>query len=238
MTPTDAAPIDGAASDAGGPGDAGAVAMCAPGDCDPRERDACRGPDGGAGACVLRDRLPVCVGSVGAGAAGDACAGETDCGPLLACFRGEATSTGGVCARVCCPGDDAPCGDPAYAYCRADGVLASGVATSWGRCADVRVCDVLAPELECAPGEGCYVETERMRAVCRRAGERGVGEPCERQTDCRAGFFCGGVPTSRCVRICRVDDPRSCPDPEGRCVPQAYSPPGSGVCVASASPAR
>jgi hypothetical protein len=232
VVPEDGGAIDAAASTDAGPADAGAPAACAAGDCDPRDVASCGGVDGGA--CVLRDRLPVCLAAAGTYAEGEACTTETDCAETLACFL---EGSAGVCARVCCPGEIGVCGDAtdAESYCRADGVLASGITTSWGRCSAVRPCDVLAPEVACASGEGCYVESERMRSVCRRAGTGEVGATCERQTDCAAGLFCGGIPTSTCVRICRLDEPGSCPDEEGRCVAQAYSPPGSGVCVVTAA---
>ncbi|MDQ3031608.1 MAG: hypothetical protein M3Y87_04265 [Myxococcota bacterium] len=232
VVPTDGGP-DGAARTDAGAIDAGTVAACAGGECDPRDIGGCPGED--AGVCALRDRLPACVASVGEVTEGESCVGDTDCAAALACFRDGGSV--GICARVCCPGEIGVCGDETDErfYCRADGVLASGIATSWGRCSELRTCDVLAPERACAMGEGCYIESERMRSVCRYAGSGDVGAMCERQTDCRAGFFCAGVMTSTCVRICRLDDAASCPDAEGRCVAQAYSPPGSGVCVVSAA---
>lgn len=225
ISPADAGFVSDAASarDAGHGGDASA---CMIGECDPRSADTC----GDAGVCVLADRVPECAPSAGTGLPGAGCVAETDCGPGLACFR-EGTS--GICARVCCPGEVGVCGDPtdAEAYCRADGVLASGIGTSWGRCTNLRACDVLMPSLVCTSDEGCYIDVDPRRSVCRRAGAADVGERCEAQNDCRAGFFCGGLAAKTCIRICRLSDPRSCPSSEGSCVAQAYSPPGSGVCT-------
>lgn len=231
VVPTDAGAAFDAASVDAGASDAGIAAACMSGECDPRDEESCAD----AGVCVLSERLPACRAAAGEGVEGASCVTEADCEATLACFRDGAE---GICARVCCPGAIGVCGDAldATSYCRADGVLATGIATSWGRCSVLRECDVLAPEVACATGEGCYVQPDLMRSVCRYAGRGDVGASCGRQTDCRAGFFCGGVPTSTCVRICRLDDPGSCPDAEGRCVAQAYSPPGSGVCVVTSAP--
>ncbi len=227
VSPADAGFVSDATSaqDASqGHGDAAIACMI--GECDPRLIGGCA--DGGV--CVLADRVAECVPSAGTGFAGSHCADEMDCGPGLACFRESAS---GVCARVCCPGEIGVCGDPtdSEAYCRADGVLASGIVTSWGRCTGLRSCDVLAPSLVCTGDEGCYIDIEPQRSVCRPAGTGDVGERCGAQSDCRPGFFCGGLAAQTCIRICRLSDPRSCPTSEGRCVEQAYSPPGSGVCT-------
>jgi hypothetical protein len=228
VTPTDAGFVSDAATarDSGASRSDAAVSACVIGECDPRGADSCSD----AGACVLGDRVAECAPLAGVGVTGSSCTGETDCGPGLACFR---DGSSGICAQVCCPGEIGVCGDPTDAdvYCRADGVLASGIVTSWGRCTGLHSCDVLAPSLACTSDEGCYIDVEPQRSVCRRAGTGDVGERCEAQNDCRAGFFCGGLAEQTCIRICRLSDPRSCPSSEGRCVEQAYSPPGSGVCT-------
>lgn len=230
VVPRDAAasPDAGAADGGGASTDAGAAA-CLNG-CDPREPSSC-GDD--AGVCALHDREAECVAMLGELTEGEVCAAEDACAGGLACW-GRGTSGEGVCGRICCPSERGVCGDEREVDCGTGAMLVTGVPTSWGRCGPVRTCDVLAPSA-CGPGEGCYIETEPLRAVCRWAGTRDVGEPCAEARDCLPGFFCGGVPMRACVRVCRVDDPASCPPEEGRCVAQAYSPAGSGVCVASAA---
>ncbi|UJR81638.1 Hypothetical protein I5071_36980 [Sandaracinus amylolyticus] len=233
VNPSDAAAVDAGTigSDASSARDAGGGA-CGSSACDPRAPSSCG--DGDAGVCALVDRVAQCVASIGERRDGEICVSDDECAPMLACF-GATTPGEGVCARICCPSDRGACGDQDEVDCRADAVLVTGVPTQWGRCGALRTCDVLAPERDCAPGEGCYIETDPARTVCRWAGEGDVGDPCLEARDCGPGFFCGGVPSRTCVRVCRVDDPTSCPLEEGRCVAQAYSPPGSGVCVASAA---
>lgn len=215
----DAAPIDAAAN-----------LECARGDCDPRAADGCSAP----AACVLRDRLPVCASGSGDLGEGASCADETECAPGLACF---AEAGGGVCARVCCPGDATACDTDER--CSADGTLVTGVVTSWGRCGPSRSCDVLMSE--CAPREGCYIAYpggEPGLAECRLAGTAEVGDGCGAPEDCLPGLYCAGIGAPTCVRVCRLDDPRGCPSGEGICMAQAYSPEGTGVCVATAGFAR
>ena len=217
---------DGAAGDASGPMDAASDtdaggSSCAMGSCDPREVSEC----GVTAACVLSDRLPECADAVGGLEEGEPCASALECAAGLACFREGAT---GVCARVCCPGDEGACGDGMR--CSADGVLVTGVATSWGRCGAPRACDPRAPA--CPTREGCYIDYRT--ADCRLAGTADLGQSCEVPQDCLPGFHCAGIGAPTCVRICVLSDPRSCPSAEGTCVAQAYSPEGTGVCVSTA----
>lgn len=218
----DAMALD-AAGDAAAATDAG-VAMCASGECDPTAGTGCES----TAVCVLDDRLPACVGAVGAGTSGVLCASELECAPGLACFRDGA---GGVCARVCCPGDAMAC--DVGTRCSADGVLVTGVTTSWGRCAAPRACDPRTPD--CPAREGCYIRYPEPGAECRFAGTAAVGDGCAVPEDCQPGLYCAGIGSPTCVRVCRLDDPRSCPSAEGTCVAQAYSTEGTGVCVAAAT---
>lgn len=221
----DSATFDGGApSDGGVAVDAGPAAVCTMGDCDPRVF----GCGDGGGVCTLRDRLPMCTMTAGAGERGSACTIESECGPGLACFRD--TAERGICAEVCCPGTTTcPTGE----VCSADGVLVNAIATDWGRCAPPQGCDVLMSE--CAPREGCYiVYPDPGDPECRLAGAAEVGDDCSVPQDCQAGLFCAGIGSPKtCVRVCRVGVASSCPIGEGDCVAQAYSPAGSGVCVAS-----
>jgi hypothetical protein len=227
----DAPESDGGAYDVGpDPGDAAATA-CASGPCDPRRPiETCA-----MGVCVLRDAVPLCVSRVGEAAEGSACESSEQCAQGLACFRGQ---DGGRCARVCCPASDrAFCG--VAMRCSAEGTLANGVTTTWGQCAVRRPCDLLASRPSCAPREGCYIVYPRLpdqpQAECLYAGTADVGETCTEQNDCRPGLFCAGIRTRTCVRICRLASPTECAADE-RCVAQAYSPEGTGVCVSSSRP--
>ena len=213
----DGAPSDAALpmTDAGGP-------SCAAGACDPREPGSCS-----SGVCGLRDLLPACFPSAGRLGAGEACTEDAQCGETLACFA-DAIGVG-TCAPVCCPGDDSTC-EPG-SHCGGSGRLASGVTTSWGRCLPPRPCDVLMPEGDCAEREGCYIVSASGDTDCRLAGTATLGEPCERAEDCVPGFFCAGVGSRACIRVCSLTDPATCPAREGECVAQRYSPPGTGVCV-------
>jgi hypothetical protein len=224
----DVSEYDGGEHDATVEVDAESPVLCTTGACDPRDPvRSCAG----RGVCVLRDRWPVCVMRVGDLPEHAPCMASEECAPGHACFRGP---DGGVCARVCCPASDsALCGTDTR--CSADGTLSNGVVTSWGRCAPHTACDLFAPERSCAPREGCYIvyprrETE-PETECLYAGSADVGDRCVEQNDCRPGLFCAGIGSRSCVRICRLDEPESCPSDEGRCVAQAYSPRGTGVCV-------
>ncbi len=217
-------PTDGAAADAAPPSD-GAVVDAAPparcaGECDPREAASCSG-----GYCALRDRIPACHPAAGTVGEGGACSVDLLCEPGLACFPGAA---GPTCERVCCPSTDT-C--PGELRCGGDGVLANGATTSWGRCMPARSCDVLDQAGSCPMREGCYIVSASGDTQCRAAGSSGVGVACERPEDCAPGLACAGVMRRACIRICRIDDPMPCPRDEGRCIAQAYSPAGSGVCV-------
>lgn len=209
--------------DASAASDAGAASACGISMCDPRSPDC---PDG---RCVLWGAVASCEEAAGSYASDAPCETVTECAPGLACFQSDA---GGVCGRVCCPSDELACtGD---AVCGGGGVLVDGTETSWGRCLPPRSCDVLRPAEVCAPREGCYILDTSGRAECRVAGTAGAGEACAAQSDCQAGFFCGGItPNQTCVRICRLGA-GDCPSDEGRCVAQAHSPAGSGFCTADA----
>lgn len=227
---------DGGARDASVAADAasrdGGVAPLCAGDCDPT---IVPGPDAGVGGdcepgltCALRDRVPVCHPTSGVVADGEACDVDRICAPGLACF---ALASGPTCAAVCCPGDDSLC--PSGQRCGGDGMLASGVATSWGRCLDITPCVLF--ESTCATREGCYIVSSSGDTSCLLAGDRAVGESCDVdvQNQCAPGLFCAGVGEGRCVRLCSLTDGSTCPREEGRCIAQTYSPPDTGVCVGS-----
>ncbi len=212
----------GAASDAGAPG------YCPYDACDPRYPDGCSD-----GSCVLWSPASSCEGMPGALANGMACTSVSDCAPGLACFL---TPSGGVCGRICCPGDPAACiGD---AFCAGSGMLVDGTQTEWGQCLPPRSCDVLHPADTCEPREGCYIIGADATTECRVAGVGGPGDACMAQEDCQSGFFCGGIGTSRhCVRICALGA-GDCPTAEGRCVAQVHSPTGTGFCTVDTTMVR
>lgn len=206
---------DGSISDAGGP-------ACDTSTCDPRSGEGCGAPS----SCVLVEAEPACHEAAGGLAPGMDCTSTEDCAVGAACFEVEGR---GLCARICCPGDSAACdGDQT---CGGSGRLVDGTASEWGRCLPRRTCDVLDPTSTCEAREGCYIVDLEGTTECRYAGTAGAGEPCVDQQDCQAGFFCGGIGAAKsCRRICdlaRMD----CPAAEGRCVRQAHSPDGSGICT-------
>lgn len=215
--PRDAARDAGASATDAGPG-----GLCWSAACDPRAPDCLDGA-----SCVLWAEASSCVDSPGSYAANAACESVMDCTPGLACFR---TSDGsGVCGRVCCPGDPAACVDGAV--CGGSGVLVDGTPTSWGRCLPPRSCSLLRPDESCDEREGCYIVDLERTTECRVAGTGGPGDACVAQTDCQAGFFCGGLADAlRCVRICRLEA-NECPSGEGRCIAQRHSPEGTGFCT-------
>ncbi|MEC7518725.1 MAG: hypothetical protein VYE22_02615 [Myxococcota bacterium] len=219
------APIgDATVRDAGLAADAGAP-LCADAVCDPRSADGCA-----EGSCVLAGETASCELEAGSQSVGSECADTGACAPGLACFR---DGDRGVCGRICCPGDGSACGDGAT--CGGSGELIDGATTSWGRCLARRSCDVLSPESTCEPREGCYIVDGMGSTECRVAGTAGAGDDCEVQEDCQSGFFCGGVGSRRCVRICEVGA-GDCP--EGRCMAQAHSPSGTGFCTLDMMTAR
>lgn len=221
--------LDGGGNDAGAMLDAGidASAACEAVSCDPTSPDGCAVGE----SCVLHGALSSCEASAGSFGPGSPCVYVADCAPGLACFE---TRGGGICGRICCPGDDT-CVEGAS--CGGSGILVDGTETSWGRCLPPRDCDVLRPEDDCEPREGCYIVDSAGNTECRVAGTGEAGAACSVQQDCSAGFFCGGIGATHCVRICRLDG-APCPDDEGRCVAQAHSPAGTGLCTIDASTAR
>ncbi len=218
----------GARSDAAPPTPDAGASLCRFDVCDPRSPDGCD-----EGSCVLWGASSSCEEMPGRYSAGTPCTTPMDCAPGLACFL---TEEGGVCGRVCCPGEEVACtGD---AVCGGSGVLVDGTESSWGRCLPPRSCDVLDPSEDCEPREGCFIVDADGTTQCRVAGAGGPGDACADQEDCQSGFFCGGIGNARrCVRICRIGADE-CPAEEGRCQAQAHSPPGTGFCTLDAATAR
>lgn len=216
------------ADDGGQLADAGlpdAAPLCQWDLCDPRAASGCT-----SGQCVLWSEETTCEDEPGMLGRDVDCTEVGQCAPGLACFRVEGV---GRCGRICCPGDGDACMEGES--CGGSGILVDGTETRWGRCLDVRDCDVHAPETECEDREGCYIIDLDGTTECRVAGTAEGSDPCEVQEDCAAGFFCGGLTgLKRCVRICRLgmDDCRGLG--EG-CVAQAHTPPGSGLCTVDSS---
>ncbi len=210
-------PVDAGSIDAGEP-------LCDVLVCDPREASAsCR-----SGSCVLWSGAPSCEETAaGLLTTGMTCAGVGECASGLACF--EAADGVGVCGQVCCPTD--PTGCAVGSRCGGAGVLVDGTVTLWGRCLAVRSCDLLRPAATCEAREACYLLDSTRLTECRIAGVGGAGDACDVQEDCQAGFFCGGIAGARrCVRICSIRED-NCPIEEGRCVAQAHTPDGVGLCT-------
>lgn len=217
-------PADGAATDAGEP-DAGWI--CDISACDPRDETSCD-----TGLCALWTGEPTCEDAHdGVLAPGAVCAYAEDCAAGLACFM---TLTGGVCARPCCLGDEVGCA--VGSRCGGSGRLVDRTETSWGRCLSLRSCELLRPV--CEEREGCYLLDGSGMTECRIAGTSGAGERCSVQEECQAGFFCGGLASQKmCIRLCAVAAD-TCPVAEGRCVQQAHTPVGVGLCTMDAMTAR
>ncbi len=194
--------------------------MCLPGLCDPRMDDGCTGEL----VCVLVGAQASCSVAAGDLEAGDSCESTTECGQGGACF---ATLEGGVCGRICCPGDDAAC--ERGERCGGSPMLIDGTHTGWGHCVRARRCELLAPDA-CDPGEGCYIVSPEGATECQRAGEAIEGEACEAQSDCIAGLFCGGLNLRTCQRICRLEEAAAC-GPSADCVAYSHSPEGTGLCT-------
>ena len=214
----------GVARDAGAPD---AEPLCQWDLCDPRAATGCT-----SGQCVLWDEEARCEAETGMLGRDVDCTEVGQCAPGLACFRVDGV---GRCGRICCPGDGNAC--MTGESCGGSGVLVDSTQTRWGRCLDLRNCDVHAPTEDCEEREGCYIIDLEGATECRVAGTGEGADGCEAQEDCAAGFFCGGITgMKRCVRICRLgmDD---CREAGARCVAQAHTPPGSGLCTVDASSA-
>ena len=220
----DAPGADGGAFDAAGT-DAGRL-WCTWEACDPRGADTCPA----RAVCSLVGNTPSCIADLGMSTAGEPCVATTDCAHGLACF---AQGDGGVCARLCCPGDsDLECG--LGMRCAGTLVLVDGTTTDWWHCVGPRPCNVIDPSATCETGEGCYIVSPSGETDCRRVGTAQVGESCVEQTDCAGGLFCAGLATRICVRICSLRDAGGapCPSSEGTCRRQAFSPDATGLCTA------
>jgi hypothetical protein len=85
-------------------------------------------------------------------------------------------------------------------------------------------CDPFATAPTCPPGQGCYPFVDQpfgvgcgaqtFGTVCNIAGTGRQGEVCGDGTgECASGFVCvvGSQPGKRCVQLCRMSDPTSCP---------------------------
>jgi len=232
----DSAVSDGGGLLDGGPADAGAATdaatdaggwLCDVSACDPRDRSSCE-----PGFCSLAGGEPECddVTTPGTLGAEVACTATEECNPGLACFMAS-TGAAGVCARPCCPGEAMGCA--VGSRCGGSGLLADGTATAWGRCLSIRSCDPLRPAVACEAREACYLIDGSLMTECRIAGTRGAGDSCRVQEDCE-----GGIAASlHCIRLCAVMAD-SCPTAEGRCVQQAHTPSGVGLCTLDAMSAR
>ena len=219
----DGGPDGGVARDGGSAPDA-AGASCSSGVCDPRADGECGARD----YCVFIGGVPTCASDVGTAEPGEACMTSQECAAGLACFQRLGR---GVCARVCCPGDDTACATPTR--CVGSAALVDGSSTDWWHCVGPRPCDPLDPAEVCEAEEGCYIIAVDGATDCRRAGDGAAGDPCGEQNDCAPGLFCGGVTERTCSRICRLGDagPGDCPSGEGVCVAYSHSPAGTGICT-------
>ncbi len=213
---------DSGASDANPPMVDMSGPIC-PGICRPDEVTGC---SDSSATCVLEGAEPRCAATTGTLEAGTPCEDADQCAAGYACFQRR---TGGVCGRICCPGDPTTC--TVGQVCRGTGILVAGVATGYGECQEPRMCDVLATPVEaCQPGEGCYIISAEETG-CLAAGMGETGAACEAPNDCAPGFACVGAFDGTCARICRLGRAGDCMDGEGSCVAYAQSPDGTGLCT-------
>lgn len=218
---------DGVGSLVGGAGGT----FCTSSGCMPTEIESCN-----AGLkCVLQSQTPTCISPPAAsdGNVGESCSAANQCRPGLACFS-EGNAGQGRCRKICCPYSTTACGGTQR--CAGTGRLvgAPEIQTAWGGCLDHVVCDLLDAVNSCggnASGEGCYIVSSEGRSTCLRKGSGGAGSSCMAQNECAPGFVCAGLGDPRCVRVCALNDPQSCPAEEGSCQPQIYSPNGTGICT-------
>ncbi len=86
-------------------------------------------------------------------------------------------------------------------------------------------CDVFGNPTGCPDGEGCYpyvdhpygdgCDVQTFGAVCYQSGTGTQGDECGSGTGgCAAGYICviGAKPGKRCVQMCDLNVPNSCPD--------------------------
>ena len=88
----------------------------------------------------------------------------------------------------------------------------------------INECDPFSGGASCPAGEGCYpfvdhpfgqgCGAQTFGTVCMVAGTARQGEVCgDGASECASGFVCvvGSQPGKRCVQLCRMSDPNSCP---------------------------
>jgi hypothetical protein len=101
-------------------------------------------------------------------------------------------------------------------------------------------CDPFATPSSCGAGEGCYpfvdhpfgagCGAQSFGTVCMEAGTGRQGETCgDGAAECASGFVCvvGSQPGKRCVQLCLMSDPNSCP---GGFICGELDVEGYGVC--------
>jgi hypothetical protein len=88
---------------------------------------------------------------------------------------------------------------------------------------EVNECDAFATNSGCPPGEGCYpfvdhpfgagCGAQSFGTACMPAGSGVQGAVCGDGAACASGFVCvvGSQPGKRCVQLCRMTEPNSCP---------------------------
>jgi hypothetical protein len=85
-------------------------------------------------------------------------------------------------------------------------------------------CDVFATTSTCPPGEGCFpfvdhpfgtgCGVQTFGTACMPTGSGRQGDLCgDDGVQCAAGFLCvvGSQPGKRCVQLCRMTEPSTCP---------------------------
>lgn len=203
--------------DGGAANDAGATQLV----CDPYAPTV---TCGGAHTCGLlctagQPAVGMCY-AAGVGKPGEACTGNSDCGPGSQCF----TFTAAGCAvRTClrfCDHSDSACGE-ANAFCNVP-IHCGSTSPDFAACS--RPCDPTGGgTIGCAPGLACFVYAgETTDCACSGLGDEGAS--CTQNSGCNGELGCGGcraglscvVPsgsassTGTCRSICSLAAP-ACP---------------------------
>jgi hypothetical protein len=214
------------------------------GPCDPTGSAACPGSE----RCYLRTSATLATSacaSPGTGAWGASCRAHSDCLPGLGCLPAGAGTTDTQCQPLCCPGDDARCGDASRggrpgAVCLPQ-LTVTG--TQVRRCVGPGGCDPYA-----AQGNGCeasqpYCEylREGVSACTPLLGPRAGGDGHGCCVDgCLPGYRCVASsegacdptrPNTWCRRLCNPLASTGACAATQRCTGLTGRPPSLGVCM-------
>jgi hypothetical protein len=172
--------------------------------------------------------------TVGAKARGQSC-------QMGECARGLFCA-GGACRTLCCGGDWSACVDGETCRGRLyihDPDSGSDLPVGAGACLPNSDCDVFGDD--CGEGQSCQIVDNRGGVACVQSGTGTLGDECDSDNPCSAGFLCtesecGSGVCRSCRRLCRATPEGAspvCPEAEGVCVHYARDPDAVGECVPS-----